>query len=116
MSSLKLLLAFSVSMTMNLIYAPMLMTLHKISDTHIINDGGTLAGFIRPLKLGEILANIHWGVMWNFVYKKTIPFFWIPAHTVTFMLPPLWRVLFAAFLGVVLGVFLSVASLMSRKQ
>jgi hypothetical protein len=115
MSPLKLLLAFAVSVTMNLIYAPMLMTLHKITDTHIISIGGKLSGLFRPIQFGEILSKINWEVMWNFIYKKTIPFFWIPAHTVTFLLPPLWRVLFAALLGVVLGVFLSIASLMSRK-
>ncbi|HRZ79119.1 MAG TPA: Mpv17/PMP22 family protein, partial [bacterium] len=46
---------------------------------------------------------------------KTIPLFWIPAHTITFLLPENHRVLFAAILGVVLGVFLAIASLKGKK-
>jgi hypothetical protein len=47
--------------------------------------------------------------MWGFVFKKTIPFFWIPAHTITFLLPPDVQVLFAALLGIALGTILAVA-------
>lgn len=43
-------------------------------------------------------------------FKKTIPFFWFPAHTITFLLPGDARVLFAALLGVVLGIFLAIAA------
>jgi hypothetical protein len=53
-------------------------------------------------------------VQWGFVFKKTIPLFWYPAHTLTFLLPAEYRILFAALLGIVLGVLLSVASLKSR--
>ena len=101
---------------MNLIYAPMLMTFHKITDAHIMGNGGTLAGLFKPIRFGELLKGIDWGVMWNFVFKKTIPIFWIPAHTITFLLPPMWRVLFAALLSVALGIFLAIASAMSRKK
>ena len=48
--------------------------------------------------------------LWGFLFKKTIPLFWVPAHTITFMLPPEYRVLFAALLGVMLGVFMSLAT------
>jgi hypothetical protein len=41
------------------------------------------------------------------VFKKTIPFFWYPAHTITFLLPSEQRVLFAALLGIALGVLLA---------
>ncbi|MDA3779104.1 MAG: Mpv17/PMP22 family protein [Bacteroidales bacterium] len=107
--------AFSISVAMNMIFAPIFMTFHKITDTHIISNGGTLKGFLTPIKFGEIIKNLDWGVQWNFVFKKTIPFFWIPAHTITFLMPPEYRVLFAAILGVVLGVLLAVASSMGRK-
>jgi len=43
----------------------------------------------------------------NFVLLKTIPFFWIPAHTLTFLLPKEYRIVIAAFLSVVLGVILA---------
>jgi hypothetical protein len=107
--------AFSISVAMNMIFAPIFMTFHKITDTHIISNGGTLKGFLTPIKFGEIIKNLDWGVQWNFVFKKTIPFFWIPAHTITFLMPPEYRVLFAAILGIVLGVLLAVASSMGRK-
>lgn len=111
----KLLVAFAISACMNLIYAPVMMTLHKITDTHIIDNGGTLKGFLKPIQFSNIFQKLDWGVQWNFVFKKTIPFFWIPAHTFTFLLPPDYQVLFAAVLGIVLGVLLAIASLKSAK-
>jgi hypothetical protein len=60
--------------------------------------------------MAEMFANINWNAQWGFVFKKTIPFFWYPAHTITFMLPSDQRVLFAAVLGIVLGVLLAVAA------
>ncbi len=114
-SGIKLLVAFSISATMNLIYAPVMMTLHKITDTHITNNGGTVPGFFKKIKFGEIMVNMDWSVQWNFVFKKTIPFFWIPAHTITFLLPPQYQVLFAAVLGIILGILLAIASLRSAK-
>lgn len=115
-SWIKLLVAFCVSVTMNLFYAPVMMTVHKITDTHIEQTGGTLKGFFSPVKVGAIMAAIDWRVQWNFVFRKTIPLFWIPAHTVTFLLPVQWRILFAAILGVLLGVFLAVAANMQRRH
>ncbi|MFP4555961.1 MAG: Mpv17/PMP22 family protein [Bacteroidota bacterium] len=107
----KLLVAFCISCTLNIIYAPVMMTFHKITDMHIVNNGGSIAGFFRPLKMGELMEDLNWKVQWNFVFKKTIPFFWIPAHTITFLLPADYRVLFAAILGIVLGVLLAIAAI-----
>ena len=112
----KLLIAFCISAAMNIIYAPVMMTLHKITDVHIINNGGTVNGLLQPIKMGEIMSSINWNVQWNFVFKKTIPFFWIPAHTITFMLPPEYRVLFAALLGIALGVILSLAAIKGKSK
>lgn len=114
-SGIKLLTAFATSVAMNLIFAPVFMTFHKITDTHIIWNGGTLKGFFTPIQFKKIFISLDWGIQWNFVFKKTIPFFWIPAHTITFLLPPDMRVLFAAVLGIVLGVLLAIASLKSQK-
>jgi hypothetical protein len=112
----KVFVAFCVSSSMNLIFAPVFMTFHKITDTHILNNGGTLAGFFKPIKFKEIFPSLNWSVQWNFVFKKTIPFFWIPAHTITFCLPEEWQILFAALLGVALGVLLSIAAIMGQKK
>lgn len=106
----KVALAFSISVVLNSIFAPVFMTLHKITDMHIMNNGGTLSGLFTPIKMGEIMQNLNWKVQWGFVFKKTIPLFWFPAHTITFLLPGETRVLFAALLGVLLGVILSIAA------
>jgi hypothetical protein len=111
----KVLVAFCISVAMNLTFAPVMMTFHKITDTHILQTGGTLDGFFSPLPFRRIITAMNWDVQWNFVFKKTIPFFWIPAHTITFLLPSEYQVLFAALLGLMLGVILSVASQMGRK-
>jgi hypothetical protein len=69
------------------------------------------AVFFSPLDFARIFKEINWKVQWNFVFKRTIPLFWIPAQTITFLLPEEFRVLFAAFLGIVLGVLLAIAAL-----
>ncbi|MGD0710046.1 MAG: Mpv17/PMP22 family protein [Bacteroidales bacterium] len=115
-AGIRLLAAFSISTIMNLVFAPVMMTFHKITDTHITDNNGTLDGFFRPIKFGSIFQKINWFVQWDFVFKRTIPFFWIPAHTITFLLPNEYRVVFAALLGVALGVFLSLASIKGSKK
>ncbi|MDD2278977.1 MAG: Mpv17/PMP22 family protein, partial [Bacteroidales bacterium] len=115
LTATKVLVAFCISATLNLIYAPVMMTLHKITDIHITNNGGTIAGLLKPIKMGNIMASMNWKVQWDFIFKKTIPFFWIPAHTITFLLPADFRVLFAAVLGIALGILLAIGSLKSAK-
>ncbi|MDR3061309.1 MAG: hypothetical protein LBU57_04240 [Dysgonamonadaceae bacterium] len=112
---LKLLGAFSISLMMNTSFAPVFMTIHKITDTHILNNGGKLLCLLKPIPFGTYLADLNWKVQWGFVFKKTIPFFWIPAHTITFILPADFQVLFAAVLGIVLGVLLAVAAVKGRR-
>lgn len=106
----KLLVALSISVAMNTFFAPVFMTFHKITDAHIARNGGSLKALITPIPMAEMFSNINWKAQWGFVFKKTIPFFWYPAHTITFLLPPEQRVLFAAVLGIVLGVLLAVAA------
>lgn len=103
-------IALMISVVLNSIFAPVFMTLHKVTDTHILATGGTMKGLFSPIPVGKILQDMNWKVQWEFVFKKTIPLFWYPAHTITFLLPPEMRVLFAALLGVVLGVILAVAA------
>ena len=101
---------FCVSVAMNSIFAPVFMTLHKICDIHIADYNGSALALIRPWKMGELFCRVNWKTQWGFVFKKTIPLFWFPAHTVTFLLPPSGRVLCAALLGVALGVLLALAA------
>ena len=110
MSWLKLLGAFCVSVMMNTSFAPVFMTVHKISDMHISEHGGAFSALFKPVDVKRHICEMDWGVQWGFVFKKTIPMFWIPAHTLTFCLPQDLQVLFAAFCGVVLGLLLSIAA------
>jgi hypothetical protein len=105
----KLGIAFAVSVLMNTIFAPVMMTFHKCTDIHILKNGGTVRGLLRPMKMAECLKAINWDVQWGLVFKKTIPLFWYPAHTITFILPANLQVLFAALLGVALGLILALA-------
>lgn len=107
--------SLSISLMMNSLFAPIFMTIHRITDTHIMNHDGSIRSLVTPIPFGKYLSQLNWKVQWEFVIKKTIPFFWLPAHTITFLLPVDYQVLFAALLGVALGVILSVAAVMSRK-
>ena len=106
----KVLVALSISVAMNTFFAPVFMTFHKITDMHIHNYGGSLKALIHPIPMGQLIAELDWKKQWGFVFKKTLPLFWYPAHTITFLLPGELRVLFAALLGVVLGVLLAIAA------
>lgn len=106
----KVILAFSISFFLNIFYAPVLMVTHRISDLHIGATGGTLAGFFTVPDTAGLLKQIDWKMMWGFVLKKTIPLFWIPAQTVTFLMPAEFQILFAAILSIVLGVILAFAA------
>ena len=110
----KIFVAFCTSVALNIIYAPVMMTFHKITDMHIHAYNGSLKAVVSPIDFRKIFVNLNWSVQWNFVFKKTIPLFWIPAHTITFLLNPDYQVLFAAFLGIVLGAILAIADLMDN--
>lgn len=106
----KLGIAFATSVLMNSIFAPVMMTFHKCTDLHIQNTGGTVRGLLHPMPMRKIMSEqLNWDAQWNIVIKKTIPLFWFPAHTITFILPGNLQVLFAALLGVALGLILALA-------
>ncbi|MDR3046514.1 MAG: hypothetical protein LBU51_02735 [Bacteroidales bacterium] len=115
-SGMKLLGAFAISLMMNLSFAPVFMTLHKVTDAHILFYKGSFLALIKPIKFANLLKNLDWNTHWNFVLKKSIPFFWIPAHTITFLLPHDWQVLFAAFCSIILGLILSMSSVFLNKK
>ena len=102
--------AFSISLLLNLFYAPVLMTAHKITDSHIKRTGGTIRGFFGRMDVAIILSEINWDSHWGFVLRKTIILFWIPAQTINFLMPEQFRVLIAAIYGIILGVILAFAA------
>lgn len=115
LSPMKALAAFGISVTINTMFAPAMMVAHKIYDMQIAVHGAHLASLAKKLPVGEYLGKIDWSIMWSLVLYRSIVFFWIPAHTITFLLPPAFRVLFAAILGAVLGLILAWASQRDHK-
>lgn len=95
--------AFFTSAIMNLFFAPAFMGFHKYTDTYL--DLKAARGGKVTIK--DITAAIDWDSFVSFVLLKTIPFFWIPAHTITFVLPGEYRVVVAAFLSIALGAILA---------
>ncbi len=90
--------ALFTSILMNVIFAPTMMAFHRVSDTLL--DG--------VKSIDEAVRQIDWGQFFKVVILRTIPLFWIPAHTITFLLPAEYRVIFAAVLGIFLGLILRV--------
>jgi hypothetical protein len=102
----KLIYAFMISLSMNVIFAPTFMMFHRFTDTYIDLCEGSIKK-IAHVRFDDVVKRIDYHFFFSFVIMKTIPLFWIPAHTITFMLPPTYRVLMASYLSIVLGVLLS---------
>jgi hypothetical protein len=81
--------AFSVSCFMNFLFAPQMMYVHRWLDNIVDRRRGNYKG------MDTALESIIW--------------FWIPAHTLTFMLPDVYRIGLAAVWGIVLGVIMGYA-------
>ena len=96
------LVSFLTSTLMNLLFAPTFMAFHRVTDTFIDLGEGKLSKIFN-VKLSAVVAKIDWNNFISFVVVKTIPIFWIPAHSITFMLPENYRLLYAAFLSIALG-------------
>ena len=77
--------AFTVSVTMNLQFGLLLVILHRFLDNIIARQNNWI--------------NIDKG-MWSLIW------FWIPAHTITFMLDKPYQIGLAAVWSVVLGIIL----------
>ncbi len=102
----KVLVAFMISLTMNFTFAPTMMAFHRYTDTYLDLKYGE--GVAKPT-VQQIVGRIDWNGFVSFVLFKTVPFFWVPAHTITFLLPENYRVLAAAMLSMALGLLLTVA-------
>lgn len=110
-TGLKLLGAFCMAFFMDVFFSPLFMIVFTIYDMHIKQTGGTLKGFFsHKVQYSKNLQNFNWKVQWQFVFMKTIPFFWIPAHTIMYLIPAEFQVLMSSMLGIVLGVILFIAN------
>ncbi len=98
-----LILAFTTSATMNLTFGPTFMAVHKCSDTYL----ALRASGDKKVTLASVIDTVDWKRFVSFTLFKTVPIFWIPAHTLTFMLPQEYQVMLAALLSVALGIILN---------
>ncbi len=98
-----LLRAFFTSATMNLSFGPTFMAIHKCSDTYL----ALRAKEEGKITLGRVIGAVDWTRFVSFTLFKTVPIFWIPAHTLTFLLPAEYQVFVAALLSVALGIILN---------
>lgn len=94
--------AFLTSLLMNSSFGIALMSSHRVTDTMIV-----LACEKKKISVENIVSSIDFKALVGFTIGKTIPLFWIPAHTITFSLPGEYQMVVAAFLSIVLGIFLS---------
>ena len=99
----RLLIAFYTAAVMNLTFGPTFMATHKCTDKYLeLRHGG-----MKKPGLRAVVNGVDWHGFVSFTLFKTIPLFWIPAHTLTFMLPAEYQVIAAAALSIALGLILS---------
>ena len=96
-------MALFTSILMNFTFAPTMMAFHRITDTYL-----NLLVDNKQVTLKDAVEDVKWNQFISFIVFKTIPLFWIPAHTITFLLPSEYRVIFAAVLGIFLGLILGI--------
>jgi hypothetical protein len=77
--------AFAISATINLQFGPFLVIMHRLLDNAIAREKNWN-------NIGKGMLSLIW--------------FWIPAHTITFILPRPYQIGLAAIWSVVLGIIL----------
>jgi len=80
--------AFSVSVMTNVFFGPQMMYFHRIEDNIILR---------------------RWSFTGIGTALKTLLWFWIPAHTVTFLLPAEYQIGLAAAWSIALGIILGLS-------
>lgn len=77
--------ALSVSVFTNILFGPQMMAFHRLEDNLILRQKGF-----------EGITRAWWTLIW----------FWIPAHTLTFLLPTEFQITLAALWSLVLGIIM----------
>lgn len=92
--------ALLVSVLLNVTFGVVMMAGHRISDKAID----------RTEKNVDLISSIDWSRFIKVVVFRTIPLFWVPAHTITFLLPEGFRVIWSALLSIALGLILALTT------
>ena len=98
--------AFFGSTIMNVTFGPMMMAFHRFTDMFIDAKYEKKGGKVT---ISELVQKNDWHSLVEFSWLKACPFFWIPAHTIVFLLPSEYRVVVSAFLSIALGLLLAMA-------
>jgi hypothetical protein len=80
--------AFAISVVTNVLFGPQMMLFHRIEDNVVLRRKGF-----------EGMRTALLSLLW----------FWIPAHTITFSLPPDFQIGLAAVWSIALGIILGLA-------
>lgn len=88
------------SVSMNLSFGIAFMAAHRVSDSWL-----DLPKESRSIE--KAVSMVDWSAFVKHVVLGSLIFFWIPAHTLTFLLPESLRVTAAALLSIALGLLLS---------
>jgi len=81
-------LPFWISFFMNLLFGPWLILGHRLLDN-----------LLERKQNWQGIRGALFTLLW----------FWIPAHTITFLLPPEWRITLAALWSIVLGLIMGIS-------
>lgn len=103
--------AFFGSAIMNLTFAPVMNTFHRLCDLYLNKKGAN-----KKTSLKALIDEIDWPQFIIFNWIKVGILFWIPVHTVIFLLPENVQVSVAAFTSIFLGVILSFAAKKENKK
>lgn len=98
--------AFFGSTIMNLTFGPMMMVFHRFTDMYLDLKYEKVG---EKVTISQLVDINDWHSLVEFSWIKTCILFWIPAHTIVFLLPGEYRVLVSAFLSIALGLLLAIA-------
>ncbi|MBO1308842.1 hypothetical protein JZO70_21910 [Enterococcus sp. 669A] len=93
------------SSIMNLTFAPAMNTFHRLADLWIESKYNN-----EKVSFKGLVNKIDWGTFVTFNWLKVGILFWIPVHSIVFLLPEDIRVAVAAFSSIALGIILSFAA------
>ncbi len=102
--------ALAKSVFINLLFGFPMMVFHRFTDT-LIERGSLFSRW----PVVETFVAIDWGSMFRVVAFACL-WFWVPAHTVTFLLPAEYRILCAAMLAIALGFIMGLANKRRAKE
>lgn len=98
--------AFFGSTIMNVTFGPMMMAFHRFTDMYI---EARYEKNSSKITISELVDRNEWHSLVEFSWLKACPYFWIPAHTIVFLMPGQYRVLASAFLSIALGLLLAIS-------